>query len=56
MLLSIDLLIKKPRTGIFNDYSEIGNMQTIMLSYGVYWSTQVLRKSKYMENDLENVI
>ena len=56
MLLSIDLLIKKPRTCISIDYSEIGNMQTIMLSYEVYWSTQVLRKSKHMENDLENVI
>ena len=35
---------------------EIGNMQTIMTSYEVYRSTQVLKKSKHMENDLENVI
>ena len=39
-----------------NDYSEIRSMQTIMISYEVYWSIQVLRKSKDMENDLENVI
>ena len=56
MLLSIDLLIKKSRRGVSNDYFEIRNMLTIMLSYEVYWSTQVLRKSKNMENDLENVI
>ena len=56
MLLSIDLLIKKLRINISKDYSEIENMQTIMLSYEVYWSTQVLRKFKHMENDLENVI
>ena len=34
MLLSIDLLIKKPRTGISNDYFEVGGM----LSYkGKAW-------------------
>ena len=39
-----------------NDYCEIGNMQTIVLSYEVYWSIQVLGKYKHMENDLGNVI
>ena len=39
-----------------NDYSEIGNMQIIMLSYEVYGSIQVLGESKHMENELGNVV
>ena len=56
MLIKNEYINKELRIYMSSYYSEVGNMQTIMLSYEVYWSIHVLGESKHMENDSKNVI